>query len=562
MAANDYYNTTSREDHTQSPQAYHSSYGNPRDATPSLPPYTSRPPSRSHMARPQETSPVSPFEAPFDDHVYPMSHPAPVSRFDSQSTIGADSRYYGQGGGGKPQSTSSFQDDIPLRDHPGVPLPPKDNSTDHVYDAGDPSAPVRRRTNSIEQGTQARGRGMSGLLKRPKKRIAWVTYLLTTAMVAVFIGQIGRNWQLTGSPIMIKPTFNPMIGPSTYVTINMGARYTPCMHNVNGVQNPIVNATHDFSIGFPCPETTRDDLKSKTGSGCDLGDLCGFNFPSEWLPKTDGTGCLNDKPEPNQWFRFILPIFLHAGLIHIGFNMLLQMTLGREMEILIGPIRYFLVYFASGIFGFVLGGNFAAPGIASMGASGALFGVIGLTLLDLLYHWQERPSPMKELGFIMLDIVISLVLGLLPGLDNFSHIGGFLMGVVLGICILRSPAALQKRIGHDPPYKPVSQSKSDDHMTSATLKFAKAPVGFFKGRKPAWWAWWLVRAAALVFVFVVFILLLQNFYVYRNKCSWCKYISCIDIKGWCDIGNLLGNTTETATCSANSTLSGRAMFSY
>ena len=121
-------------------------------------------------------------------------------------------------------------------------------------------------------------------------------------------------------------------------------------------------------------------------------------------------------------------MFLHAGLIHIGFNMLLQLTMARDMEISIGPIRFFLVYFSSGIFGFVLGGNFAAPGIASTGASGALFGIIALTLLDLLYNWQDRPKPWRDLAFIVLDVVISFVLGLLPGLDNFSHIGGFFMG--------------------------------------------------------------------------------------------------------------------------------------
>jgi len=233
------------------------------------------------------------------------------------------------------------------------------------------------------------------------------------------------------------------------------------------------------------------------------------------------------KDAPDQWFRFILPIFLHAGIVHIGFNMLLQMTLGKEMEIAIGPIRYFLVYISSGIFGFVLGGNFAATGIASTGASGALFGILALNLLDLLYTWQERISPWKDFAFIMLDVVISFVLGLLPGLDNFSHIGGFLMGLVLGVCILHSPNALRKRINDEStPYTPVSMSRKGESDTGIR-GFFKNPVGFFKGRKPAWWAWLLVRVAGLVFVFIVFILLLKNFYAYRKSCSWCKYLSCI-----------------------------------
>jgi hypothetical protein len=57
--------------------------------------------------------------------------------------------------------------------------------------------------------------------------------------------------------------------------------------------------------------------------------------------------------------------------------------------------------------------------------------------------------------------------------------------------------------------------------------FAKQPMGFFKGRKPLWWAWWLVRAGGLVAVFIGFILLLRNFYEWRNTCSWCKHLSCL-----------------------------------
>ena len=327
--------------------------------------------------------------------------------------------------------------------------------------------------------------------------------------------------QLTGSPIEIHPSFNPMIGPSPYILINMGARYVPCMHTVAGIQDRVSGGP----INWPCPNTTSNDV-----ANCQLSDLCGFNMPTSQDPVYPGTAGLKQTPAPDQWFRFILPMFLHAGIIHIGFNMLLQMTLGREMEISIGPIRFFLVYVSSGIFGFVLGGNFAATGIASTGASGALFGILALTLLDLLYTWGERRSPWKDFAFIMLDVIISFVLGLLPGLDNFSHIGGFLMGLVLGICILHSPNALRRRIKEDePPYTPVSQVKASDgdRPNAGVTGFVKSPVGFFKGRKPAWWAWWLVRAGSLVFVFIVFILLLNNFYVYRKTCSWCKYLSCI-----------------------------------
>lgn len=305
---------------------------------------------------------------------------------------------------------------------------------------------------------------------------------------------------------MTKPSFNPMIGPSTQVLINMGARYVPCMHNVDGVQNS--NPPIAF---WPCPNTTTNDAEDPSNH-CKLSELCGFGG----VPNPGESSA-----EPNQWFRFILPIFLHAGLIHIGFNLLLQLTQAREMEKSIGSIRFFLVYVSSGIFGFVMGGNFAASGIASTGASGSLFGIIALTLLDLLYTWKERTRPWVDLAWIALDVIISFVLGLLPGLDNFSHIGGFLMGLVLGVCILHSPAALRKRIRQDePPYTPVQTKFRDgDGVDSGVQSFLKSPVGFFKGRKPLWWAWWIIRAAALTTVLVIFIVLLNNFYIYRKTCS-------------------------------------------
>ena len=102
------------------------------------------------------------------------------------------------------------------------------------------------------------------------------------------------------------------------------------------------------------------------------------------------------------------------------------------------------------------------------------------------------------------------------------------MGLVLGICLIHSPEILRRRVGADlPPYASVQQARklADNHDIKA---FVKEPVAFFKGRKPLWWAWWLVRAAALIGAFVVFIVLLKNFYKEHPKtCHWCKYLSCI-----------------------------------
>lgn len=437
---------------------------------------------------------ASPFDTVFDDHAYPANAYQSASS-SRQHLAGQDAAYPGAG---SPSEEN-------LRSHDAIPLQNRNSKdptddVDHVYEA-----PRRGKKKGV-------GFGELGMFGAYGNRIPWVVYIFTVAQIGVFIGEVAQNIIQTGSPIMIHPSVNPMIGPSTYVMINFGARFVPCMHNVDGITNA------QESIGWPCPNTTSSSSSAYT---CTLSELCGFGGIPE--PKYNSEASMSDKPEPNQWWRFIVPMFMHAGLIHIGFNMLLQLTMGKEMERSIGSLRFFLVYVSSGIFGFVLGGNYAAVGLASTGASGSLFGVIALNLLDLLYSWSDRVSPIKDLLFIALDIIISFVLGLLPGVDNFSHIGGLLMGLALGLSVLHSPNALRRRIGDEAPYSTVSSGYTGDKPPG----FLRNPIGFFKGRKPLWWAWWLVRAGAIVLVFVVFIVLLNNFYIYRHTCSWCKYLSCL-----------------------------------
>ena len=457
---------------------------------------------------------------------------SPVSTVAStdQLQLQRDSRLY-PSTNGRPGANSPYSEDIPLKYQAKVSTSAEEWRGDHDQYPPSPESQIGDGSGLVPHPTSMDRKKKKGFFSG---KIPWVVFTLSLIQISVFIAEIIKNSIVTGSPIMIHPQFNPMIGPSTYVQINMGSRFVPCMRTTPNVQG----VTPD--VLWPCPNTTTSDLTAQSNH-CTLGELCGFsNF---------------NYNSPNQWFRFITPMFLHAGIIHIGFNMLLQLTMGREMELAIGSIRFALVYFSSGIFGFVLGGNFAATGISSTGASGCLFGILALTLLDLIYCWNERPSPIRDLMWILADVLISFVLGLLPGLDNFSHIGGFLMGLGAGICILHSPNVLRQRIGDTAPYHTMrtdmDPTKSTNETTTATsttadvAAFAKEPVGFFKGRKGLWWAWWLIRAGALIGVLVGFVVLLNDFYNHRSDCSWCKYLSCLPINNWCNLGNLNFNTTTT-----------------
>ncbi|KAI2636327.1 rhomboid-domain-containing protein [Hypomontagnella submonticulosa] len=530
MAANEYYNDSSRRYNNYEPSL----------ASTVPPSYTSQPP---HNHDRPGASTVSPFETVFDDHVYPTnshSHQTPDSLNTSQQNFAYDTRYHGPAPGDvSPVGT----DEIPLRQQNKPPGFTAD-SNDHVYDTPDPE-PGRR-------GPPKRGLlrfGEMGMLGSEKRRIPIMVYLFSLIQIVVFIVELVKAAQLTGSPIQTQPQFNPMIGPSQQVLINMGSRFVPCMKNVDGVQNYHAPAgTQGPGFGWPCPNTTSLDPNNDSNK-CSLSELCGFDGVPN--PEWDHENGLKQNPAPNQWFRFIIPIFMHAGIIHIGFNLLLQLTMGKEIERAIGSTRFFLVYMSAGIFGFVMGGNYAAPGISSTGASGSLFGIIAITLLDLLYSWGERRNPGRELIFIVIEILISFALGLLPGLDNFSHIGGFIVGLCLGVSVLHSPNVLRRRIGEDHFGGPSYSSVGGGITSVAFPSFYRNPVGFFKGRKPLWWVWWLVRAGFLILVIVVFIVLLQNFYNNQNSCSWCKYLSCLPVNNWCDIGNLTISTAPSPTPSTS-----------
>ncbi|MED4730424.1 rhomboid family intramembrane serine protease [Aneurinibacillus migulanus] len=127
-----------------------------------------------------------------------------------------------------------------------------------------------------------------------------------------------------------------------------------------------------------------------------------------------------------EWWRFVTPMFLHIGFMHILFNGVALYSLGTLTEQIYGSVRFFLVYMISGISGVV--GSFAFSENISAGASGAIFGLFGAMLY---FGTQNKELFFQTLGTNILVVLgINLVIGFLsPGIiDNYAHLGGLVGG--------------------------------------------------------------------------------------------------------------------------------------
>ncbi|KAF9583422.1 hypothetical protein BGW38_009507 [Lunasporangiospora selenospora] len=280
----------------------------------------------------------------------------------------------------------------------------------------------------------------------------WFIWLVSAVQVAMLIFEFVQGYQRTGSFIQTSP-FNPMIGPGTGTIIVVGARFVPCMRS-----------TYLDAQMIACPDSPE--------KACSISEVCGFTPISS-------TG----KP-PDQWFRFITPIFLHGGIVHLLFNLLFQMRTGADLERDMGWWRIGIIYMTSGIVGFIFGGNFAPLLAPSMGASGAIFGLIGCLVLDLFQNWKLVIRPCWELTKLTIMILVSFAFGLLPFLDNFAHIGGFFAGILTGLVFM-----------------PVVYFSKRDRFIKVGLRFVSLPL-----------------------IVLIIALGLINFYKGANNCSWCMYL--------------------------------------
>ncbi|XVF52833.1 hypothetical protein PTKIN_Ptkin05aG0050400 [Pterospermum kingtungense] len=157
----------------------------------------------------------------------------------------------------------------------------------------------------------------------------------------------------------------------------------------------------------------------------------------------------------NQGWRLITCIWLHAGVIHLLANMLSLVFIGIRLEQQFGFVRVGLIYLLSGFGGSILSSLFIQRNI-SVGASGALFGLLGAMLSELLTNWTIYTNKAAALFTLVVIIAINLAVGILPHVDNFAHIGGFLSGFLLGFVFLLRPQfgwVVRQNLPTDAPVK-------------------------------------------------------------------------------------------------------------
>ncbi len=138
--------------------------------------------------------------------------------------------------------------------------------------------------------------------------------------------------------------------------------------------------------------------------------------------------------EGNEYYRLFSAMFLHANLAHIFFNMYALYILGIQTEQMYGRWRYLSIYFLGGVTGSVLSAGLGDPLVPSVGASGAVFALLGA---QVLYFYRYR-EPLGEFGRAALRqylvlLGINLLFGFaVPQIDNLGHIGGLIGGAILG----------------------------------------------------------------------------------------------------------------------------------
>ncbi|XP_030630123.1 inactive rhomboid protein 1 [Chanos chanos] len=245
--------------------------------------------------------------------------------------------------------------------------------------------------------------------------------------------------------------------------------------------------------GRPCCIGTKGRCEITSREYCDF--MKGYFHEEATL--CSQVHCMDDvcgllpflNPEiPDQFYRLWLSLFLHAGILHCLVSVCFQMTILRDLEKLAGWLRISIIYILSGITGNLASAIFL-PYRAEVGPAGSQFGILACLFVELFQSWQILARPWRAFVKLLCVVLFLFAFGLLPWIDNFAHICGFISGFFLSFAFL--------------PY--ISFGRMDMYRKRCQILVALTVfLGLFSG-------------------FVVL------FYVYPIKCEWCELLTCIPL---------------------------------
>lgn len=139
-----------------------------------------------------------------------------------------------------------------------------------------------------------------------------------------------------------------------------------------------------------------------------------------------------------EWYRLLTHMFLHGDVWHLGNNMLILFCLGNALEHYVGKLPYVILYFLSGILAGLGSVVYNTDNTVSVGASGAVFGIVGAMVWLVLRNRGklEGLTGTRMILFVLLSVYAGFVE---QGIDNAAHITGLLAGFLLAMLLYRKP---------------------------------------------------------------------------------------------------------------------------
>jgi len=141
---------------------------------------------------------------------------------------------------------------------------------------------------------------------------------------------------------------------------------------------------------------------------------------------------VNNLITQGEYYRLITCMFLHGGIVHVGVNMYSLYAIGPMVEKVYGKVKYIAIYFISGICASLFSYIFSTD--VSIGASGAIFGLLGAVLIFAIKSKGKTGSAFIKsiLSVIFINIFIGATL---PNIDNFAHVGGLFGGMIVAFAV-------------------------------------------------------------------------------------------------------------------------------